>query len=344
VKLNTLSNLSHQLKHGATVSFFVGAAEVLAKIHLLDKEELSPGDTAWAQFALDQPVAAVKGDHFIIRSPMDTLGGGIIINAHAKRHRRYRSEIITNLEAIEKGTAADTVTAALEMKQPMELHELQVQCNLSKTEAYQIVSSLIEQKHIIQIGRGDNSLLFTSDGWERLTKKAESVVQDFHRKYPTRPGIPKGELSSKLGLPPHSPVLQMLFTHKIFVEEDGNVRLPSYTVQLNSGQQEKVDNYLRALNQNPYAPPGDIVLETELLNMLIEQQKVVKVADGVVFARPVYDEMVRRVLDRAREKGTITLAEVRDMFNTSRKYVTALLEYMDEKKLTRRVGDARVVR
>ena len=344
VRLNMLSSLSHPLRHGAMVSFFVGADEVLAKSHLLDREELAAGDTAWAQFALDQPVAAVKGDHFIIRSPMDTLGGGIIVNAHAKRHRRYRSEIIKNLETIEKGTAEDIVTAALEAKQPIELHELMIQCNLSGKEAQEIISKLIERKQVIQIGQGKNTILFTGDGWKRLTKKAENAVEDFHSKYPTRPGMPKGELSSKLGLSPHSPVLETLFTYNILVEEGGNVRVPSYAVQLNPKQQEKIDSYLKSLNENPYAPPGDVALEIELLNLLIEQQKVVKVADGVVFAKPVYDEMVSRVLDRARERGTITLAEVRDMFNTSRKYVTALLEYMDEKKLTRRVGDARVVR
>jgi selenocysteine-specific elongation factor len=101
---------------------------------------------------------------------------------------------------------------------------------------------------------------------------------------------------------------------------------------------------LQSLRQNPYSPPGEIVLEPDLLNLLIEQQKVVKVGDGVVFSRVAYDEMVGKILNRARERGNITLAEVRDMFSTSRKYAKALLEYMDEKKLTRRVGDERVVR
>jgi len=344
VKLNMLSNLAHPLRHGTTVSFFTGADEVLAKIHLFETETLAAGVSAWAQCALDQPVAAVKGDHFIIRSPMDTLGGGIIINANAKRHKRYRSEIIKNLEMIEQGTTADMVSAAIETKQPVELRELRIKCNLSAAEAHKIIDELVEQNQVIQIGQGDGSLLFTAGGWEQIKKKAEAIAGEFHRKYPARPGMPKGELGNKLGIPPHSPVLQSLFTNNVLVEESGIVRLPSYSVQLNSKQQEKIDAFLKAINQNPYAPPGDVALEIELLNLLIEQQKVVKVADGVVFSRTAYDEMTNKIILRAKEQGTITLAEVRDMFNTSRKYVTALLEYMDEKKLTRRVGDARVVR
>jgi selenocysteine-specific elongation factor len=98
------------------------------------------------------------------------------------------------------------------------------------------------------------------------------------------------------------------------------------------------------LKENPYSPPGDITLEPDLLNLLIEQQQAVKVSDGVVFSAAAYEEMVNKVTAYARTKGKVTLAEVRDMFGTSRKYAQALLEYMDEKKITRRVGDERILR
>ncbi|HEX76269.1 MAG TPA: selenocysteine-specific translation factor, partial [Dehalococcoidia bacterium] len=102
--------------------------------------------------------------------------------------------------------------------------------------------------------------------------------------------------------------------------------------------------FLSALNQSPYSPPGDITLEPDLLNLLLEQQQVVKVSEGVVFSASAYNEMVDKVSAHAKAKGKVTLAEVRDMLGTSRKYAQALLEYMDEKKLTRRVGDERVLR
>jgi selenocysteine-specific elongation factor len=343
-KLRMLSDLKHSLRHGAAVSFFTGTAEVMAKVHLLEKEKLDSGDISWAQLTLAKPVALVKGDHFIIRSPMDTLGGGQIVNSHAPRHRRFRPAIIQTLKVRGEGTIEDAIVAILEANQPLELEKLVVQCDLATDEAHGVVDELIRKGKVVAVGQGEHSLLFASSGWERLAKKAEAAVENYHRKFPARLGMPKGELSSRVGLPPHSPALQRLFDDGILVEEGAAVRLASYRVQLSQQQQAKIDVFLRALNQNPYSPPGDITLEPDLLNLLLEQRQVVKVSDGVVFSASAYNEMVDKVITYAKAKGKVTLAEVRDMLGTSRKYAQALLEYMDEKKLTRRVGDERVLR
>ncbi|MBC8273646.1 MAG: selenocysteine-specific translation elongation factor [Chloroflexi bacterium] len=344
VKLRMLSDLKHALRHGATVSFFSGTAEVMAKVHLLEKEKLDSGDVSWAQFALAKPVALVKGDHFIIRSPMDTLGGGHIVNSHAQRHRRFRPAIIRTLKVRGEGAIEDVIVATLEVKQPLDVEGLIVQCGLAADEALGVVDKLIGKGRVVAVGHGEHSLLFATSGWERLAKKAEAAVENYHRKFPARSGMPKGELGSKLGLSPNSPVLQRLFDDGILVEEGAAVHLPSYRIQLSQQQQAKVDAFLGVLNQNPYSPAGDITLEPDLLNLLIEKQQVVKVSEGVVFSASAYNEMVDKVIAHAKAKGKVTLAEVRDMLGTSRKYAQALLEYMDEKKLTRRVGDERVLR
>jgi selenocysteine-specific elongation factor len=344
VKVRMLSDLKHALRHGATVSFFSGTAEVMAKVHLLEKEKLDSGDISWAQLALAKPVALVKGDHFIIRSPMDTLGGGRIVNSHASRHRRFRTTIIRALKVRGEGAIEDVIVATLEAKQPLELERLIVQCGLAADEAIGVVDKLVGKGKVVAVGQGENRLLFASSGWERLAKKAEAAVENYHRKFPTRSGMPKGELGNKLGLSPNSPVLQRLFKDGILVEEGTVVHLPSYRIQLSQQQQAKIDAFLNALNQNPYSPPGDITLEPDLLNLLLEQRKVVRVSEGVVFSASAYNEMVDKVSAHAKSKGKVTLAEVRDMLGTSRKYAQALLEYMDEKKLTRRVGDERVLR
>jgi selenocysteine-specific elongation factor len=344
VKLRMLSDLKHSLRHGATVSFFSGTAEVMAKVHLLEKEKLAPGDVSWAQLALVKPVALVKGDHFITRSPMDTLGGGHIVDSHAQRHRRFRPAIIRTLKVRGEGAMEDVIVATLEVKQPLELERLIVQCGLAADEALGVVDKLVTEGKVVTIGRGEHSLIFAASGWERLAKKAEAAVESYHRKFPARSGMPKGELVNKLGLSPNSPVLQRLFDDGILVEKGAAVHLHSYSIQLSQQQQEKVDAFLGALNRNPYSPPGDVTLEPDLLNLLIENQQVVKVSDGVVFSVSAYNEMVDKVITHAKAKGKVTLAEVRDILGTSRKYAQALLEYMDEKKLTRRVGDERVLR
>jgi selenocysteine-specific elongation factor len=344
VRIRLLSDLKHPLRHGAVVFFFTGAAEIMAKIHLLEKEKLEAGDISWAQLTLAKPVALVKGDHFIIRSPMDTLGGGVIVESHALRHRRFRPDIIQNLRLRAEGTVDDVLVATLETNQPVRLEELAVKCDLEADETGDIVDKLVKDGKVVIVGQGKQSLLFTNSGWERLAKKAEDLVRNYHRKFPTRAGMPKGELSSKLKLSQALATVQKLFESGVLVEEGATVRLSSYRIQLSGRQQEKINNFLRALKENPYSPPGDITIEPDLLNLLIEQRQVVKVSDGVIFSASAYEEMVNKVIAYARARGKVTLAEVRDVLGTSRKYAQALLEYLDEKKITRRVGDERILR
>ena len=341
-KLRLLPYLHRPLRHNATVSFHTGTAEAMAKVRMLEKEELKPGDAGLAQLTLDKPVAVVKDDRFIIRSPMDTLGGGKIIDPHARRHRRFRPAIIQSLEAKESGTAQEVIMATLETKQPLEQAALLAQCDLPASEAQPAIEDLIQQEKVV----GISQLLFTRPGWERLVEKAIATVRDYHRRFPARPGMPKVELESKLKLPTHSAAnaLQRLFEEGVLTEEKTTVRLPSHQIRLTQAQQAKIDAFLKSLARNPYAPPSDLIPEPDLLNFLIEQGRVVKASDNVVFDASAYDEMVRRVTDYIKEQGKVTLAEVRDLFGTSRKYAQAILEHLDEKKISRRIGDERVLR
>jgi len=344
VKLHLISYLQRPLRHGTPVSFHTGAAETMAKVRLLEGDELKPGASTWAQLALDRPVAAIKGDRYIIRSPMETLGGGGIIDAQARRLRRFRPEVIQNLMAREGGTTGEAIMALLETKQPLELTALVAQSNLPADEAGAAIESLIGQGQLVAMGEGEHRLLLTAAGWERLAGKAAAALADYHRKFPARSGMPKVELTSRLKLGNYiSAALANLVGRGILVEDGGYLRLPSHSVRLTPAQQTKVDAFLKSLADNPYAPPSELIPESDLLNMLIEQGRVVKVSDSVVFSKSAYDEMLARITSRIKDKGKISLGEVRDMFGASRKYAQALLEYLDREKVTRRVGDDRVL-
>ncbi|MFC1911694.1 selenocysteine-specific translation elongation factor [Chloroflexota bacterium] len=343
-RLRLLSYLHRPLRHGATVSFHTGAAETMAKLRLLEADELHPGDSIWAQLSLDRPLSVVNGDHFIIRSPMETLGGGKVIEAHDRRLRRFRPEVLENLKAREGGTVGDVIIALLETKQPLELSSALSQLNLSTKEARPEIESLSQQGRIIEIGQGKESLLMTASGWEKLAKKTTAILQDYHQKFPARPGMPKLELSGRLKSGAYSvAILRRLIDQGIVVEEGNTVRLPAHRIKLTPAQQTKLDAFLHSLNQNPYAPPADLTPEPDLLNLLVEQRQVVKVSGGVVFTTSAYDEMVAKVVAHIKTHGKVSLAEVRDLFQTSRKYAQALLEHLDAKKITRRVGDERVI-
>jgi selenocysteine-specific elongation factor len=344
VKLHLLPYLHRPLRHSATVSFHTGAAETMAKVRLLEGDGLQPGKSTWAQLLLDRPVAVVKGDHFIIRSSTETLGGGKIVDAHTKRLRRFRLDIIENLRAREEGTAEDVLMALLETKQPLELSALLSQSNLPAGETQSTLESLTQQGKIIRLGQGEQSLLMTVSGWERLVAKIITILQDYHRRFPTRSGMPKVELGSRLKLGAYvAATFRRLFDQGVITEVGAAVRLPAHQIKFTPAQQAKLDAFLRSLAQNPYAPPSDLIPEPDLLSLLIEQQKVVKISDDVVFAAATYEEMVAKVTSHIKAHGKVTLAEVRDLFHTSRKYAQAFLEYLDGKKITRRVGDERVL-
>jgi selenocysteine-specific elongation factor len=218
---------------------------------------------------------------------------------------------------------------------------------LSKEEVQNTIESLAAEGMLIKLGvKTPHSLLFSAKGWERLINKLKQVTESYHKQFPLRRGMPKEELRSKLKIPApaFSSALEQFIKDGILVEDEKVLRLASYNIQPTKEQQVSADAFLKSLTKDPYSPPGNIEVEPELLNYLIEQGKIVKVAENVVFAASAYEDMVERIKKHIISNGKITVAEVRDYFQTSRKYALALMEYLDEQKITRRVGDERVLR
>jgi len=341
-RLRLLHHPHRPLRHNATVSFHTGSAEAIAKVRLLEGEELQPSETAWIQLLLDRPVAVVNGDRFIIRSPSDTLGGGKIADIHARRLRRSRPSAIKSLQVKEEGSAEEIILSLLETKQPLEMSALLARSGLPASEVQPALEALLQQREVMRIGQGEPGLLLTRSGWQQLSQKAIAIAQDYHQKFPTRDGIPRVELGKKLGTHAAA-ILPALFKEGMLTEEGLAVRLPTHRIKLTPAQQAKIDAFLESLAQNPYAPPAELIPEPDLLNTLVKKGEVVKATGGVVFSARAYHEMEARVTAHLKAHGKITLGEVRDMFQTSRKYAQALLEHLDGEKVTRRVGDERVL-
>jgi selenocysteine-specific elongation factor len=344
VSLKLIDYLKRGIKHGAEVSFHTLAAETMAKVRLLESEALEPGAAAWAQLTLEKPLAIVTGDRYIIRSPMETLGGGEIVDAHARRLRRFRLDVIENLKVKESGSATDVILSLLETKQPLEFSALIAQVNIPPADLAPALESLVGEGRVIALGDGEHRLLFTSAGWKNLSDKALAALADYHKKYPARPGMPRAEFATRLKLGNYiSLALENLINQGALVEEGGHLRLPTHTVKLTPAQQDKMDNFLKSIDASPFSPPSDLIPEPDLLNILIAQGKAVKVSDAIVFSSKAFNEMKSGIIAQLKKSGKITLGEVRDMFGSSRKYVQALLEYLDREKITKRIGDDRVL-
>ena len=342
-RLRMLKDARFPLKHNAERNFYVLAAEATAKIRLLESDAIQPGESGWVQMTLDRPLAIVDGDHFIIRSTTETLGGGVIVDAHARRLPRYKPEVIEALRIKEKGSPEELVAARLEAKRWLELNDLLALIPLPADEVKLLVEGMVNRGEVLRLGKGEHGLLVALSVWNGLVLEVKRNLQEYHSKYPIRAGIPRVELTNRLKLGKYTPlVVEKLVADKMLIDEGLVLRLADFSVKLSSAQQAKIDIFLKAMAEQPYAPPSELIPEIDLLNLLIERKQAVKLSEGVVLSTKAYNEMVGKVMAQLAASGKITLAEVRDMFETSRKYTQAFLEHLDSEKMTRRVGDERV--
>jgi selenocysteine-specific elongation factor len=344
------------LAHNSEVSFHTGAAEAEARVRLLESDALSPGATGWVQVQLAAPLAVAKGDFFIIRSPMTTLGGGQIVNPHPKRHKRGQARVLAALETLAKGSPEEIVRQTLGTAPPVEVATLIEQTHLPADQARAALGQLIASGQALALGDEARSLpakalVVSAAGWRELGERVTAILQGYHRQNPLRGGMPKEELKSRLALPArvcNESLARWLATGAL-AEEGAAVRLSTHQARFTPEQQQRVDRLLARMAQTPYTPPSRAEIEQELgasevLAALLEQGKLYKVSEEIVFLRSAYEEMVRRTVETIRARGQVTAAEVRDLFNTSRKYAIAFLEHLDEERITRRVGDERVLR
>lgn len=341
--LEILDDAKYPLKNNSERSFYLLASEAMVKIRLLEVEELKPGESSWAQFLLDRPVPIVDGDHYIIRSTTETLGGGVIVDAHARRLPRFNQEAIEKLKIRQQGSPEELVIAILTAKRFIESNELIIQVPLPSDDIKNILDDLLSRNEIVRLGQGEHSLLFSLGVWNSIGEEAKNILNEYHSRFPARTGMPKTEWVNRLKLGKYaSVILERMAADKTLVDEGVVVHLPDFRIQLSPVQQQKIDAFLKSLADNPYSPSGELIPEPDILNLLLEQRQVVKLSEGVVVLSTAYDEAVGKILAYIADKGKITLAEVRDMLQTSRKYAQALLEYLDGQRVTRRVGDERV--
>ena len=360
VQLRHLPGAQRPLRHNAQLKFFSGAAETLAHVRLLGQDKLPPGQSAWAQLRLQEPVPLVKGDRFIVRvpSPPATVGGGIVIDPHpGRKHRRFRPQVLDRLETLAQGSPAEILLQALERRGPTPTRDLLSASSLGEA-APAALAQLLEKAQAVLLGSqvtaqpppSGSQLLASRTWWSTLVDRLSRDLSAYHQRFPLRAGMPREALRSglKLDAKVFNAVMARAGAEEMLVEEGATVRLPTHTVQLNADQQRRVDALMAQFRREPYSTPSfkDSVAAVgeEVLGVLIARGDLAQVSSDVLFLPETYEDMVNRVRAHIRDNGNITLAQTRDLFGTSRKYAQALLEHLDETGVTRRVGDERVLR
>ena len=336
------------VRHNEGVTFHLHTGETNARLRILDKEELRPGDEGWVQIHLSEPAPLVKGDLFVVRSSEDTLGGGRVVDVRPRRHRRFTASVIQRLELAHKG-GDDAVLNAVDMWGPCDIATLTPRANLALDEVRRRLAELAAEGQVALMGDptvDDDTMAYSLTAWNGRKQQASRGLADFHRQHPLRIGAPREEMRSRWG------VSQVVFNRMaarmaaegVLVEEDGVLRLPEHQATLSPSLSKQADAYVAGLESEPFSPPTDRAIPSELLGYLIQAGRVVKVSEEVVFSSTAYQRMVELVVEHTKAEGSITVAQARNLLGSSRKYVLPLLEHLDQQRVTRRVGDERVLR
>ena len=349
VHLRVLEDSPNPLRHNMYVTIHTGSSESVARLRLFEDDRAHPGDTTWAQLKVDSPIAVARGDYFVIRSNMTTLGGGNIVDTHAPRPRRRHAPTIERLEIMERGSDRDVLLKTIEGIEPAEFRAVINRANLDEDTAQTELQGMIADNQVVALGSGritQTTRFYTAGGWRALEDRARAALGDYHSQFPLRLAAPKEELRSRLRLAPQvfNDVLSLLNDAGVTVEQGSSVKLPDHSPNLGDSQQKDADEYLRRLDSDPFSPPTDFPIDPEVVSLLDAEGQVVKVSESVVFSASAYRQMVDGITGHLSERGEISVADVRDLFGTSRKYALALMDHLDHVRVTRRVGDVRVLR
>jgi selenocysteine-specific elongation factor len=388
VRLQVISGAERALTHNTELALYAGSAEVPARILLLHAGQLQPGQSGWAQLRLKRPLALLRGDRFILRipSPSETIGGGVVVEPWARRHRRYDQEVLERLEQLSQSDPEEVVLAALrpEHKRSSQSHKRQAPQSKDAVKTYfgnyygrdveeitgttGIPESEVEEALARLAARGAvmraGAYCFVASEWERLSTDAAQLVTTYHQRYPLRIGMPREEWRSRLGLLGKAAVetLATLVRSGALAEETALasdsmvgtsgghgifVKLPAHHPHMTEQEAEAATAMLERFRQDPYAPPTwqelDESLGSELAQALVDQGKLVRVSDAIVLERAAYTGAITQVVSYLQQHKTITVAQARDLLGTSRKYMLAILEHLDQLRITRRQGDDRIL-
>ena len=354
-RLSLLGGSPVRLEQNDEVDLFTGSTEAPARVTLLDRETLEPGEQGWVQFRFRTPLAVLKGDRFIVRrpSPSETIGGGEIVDPLPPRHKRFRPEVLGALETLAQGSPDELVLHALEAG-PRDRRELKAGvAGLSPEQVDEALSQLVAEGDALWLGEATENgskpgaWIVATPAWEEIAGKFQAALQGFHAAQPLRKGMPREEVKSRLRIANARLFDDLVATadaRGVLVNDGATLRLPGFALTLEPRLRAQADRWLGALRAAPFSSPAPVEFELDpsVVGALADLGEVIEVGDGLFYAPEAYRRIVDETVGLIDRHGALTLAGFRDHFGTSRKYAQATLEHLDQRRVTRRVGDERV--
>ncbi len=341
-----LADADAPLKHNQEVKLFVGSAEINARTRLIGSEQIAAGETGFVQLALRDSAAVVRGDRFILRrpSPAATLGGGQILDPQpGRQHRRFRTDTVKRLETLAQGTPAELLLQSLARLEPTARATWQKGAGLDEATFEKAFDELRASGQIVEFGKNILTTA-TCNGWQVTVEK---LVTDFHRVNPLRLGMAREEIRSRLGLKANlfNPFVEEMVATGRLVEAGSLLKAVGHAVVFSADQEAAIATLLNqfataGINAPTVKEAKEVVGEAVYV-ALLDKGTLVQVNEAVVFSAETYTTIIERIINHLCENQTITVGDLRDIFQTSRKYAIALLEHLDSQRVTRRVDDAR---
>jgi selenocysteine-specific elongation factor len=358
VVLELLADAPRPLKSRDRVRFHVGTSEVMARVLLLGPGQLEPGQRAFARIRLEAPVVALPGDRFVVRSysPIVTIGGGSLLDVDPPRFRRKAPALIAHLERLERGTPAEVVEEHVRQAGVSGVRStaLSARVPFGPERLRRILSDLEQQGRIVAVER---EWYLHADSQGRLRGLILTALEQYHRANPLRPGMGREELRGRAGGADErvfAQALARLEAEGALKSDRDKVRLASHEVRLTPEQQRIVEQVEQAFLEAEAAPPspeealaragvkGDE--EHELFQVLLDARKLVRVKESLFFHARALDIVQDKVVALLKERKEIGPQDIKDLLGISRKYAIPLLEHLDARRVTTRVGERRVLR
>ncbi len=360
VELICLSSSPRPILHRKEVHFHHGTTEIMARIYLLDRDKLDPGDSCYAQVRFPSPMVGLFGDRFVIRSfsPLRTIGGGRIINPLGHTIKRF-SKTVEEIKNLSQLTPEDIIKFHLSHAgtKGYRLKELHVLTNIPLKDLEKILKDQQSRHHIFCFDK-EEKIFIASSHLNALKDNLVSFIKDFHVKNPMRPGILNGEILSNFGKKLHPKlvhfILEKCIKENLLEAEEDIIKLKGHTISLKKEEQKLKERVLNILITSGYTPPTIKNLTKELnvekkkiepiLNFLVEEGDIIKIKEDLYFHKDAVKEIKQKVISFFNHHEEMKPQDFKQLTGLSRKYSIPLLEYFDRQKLTMRIGDVRKLR
>ncbi|WP_279003663.1 selenocysteine-specific translation elongation factor [[Clostridium] scindens] len=355
VRLNVLESSMRVLTNHTRLHFFTGTSEILCRAVLLDKEEIGPGESGYVQLRLEEEIAVRRGDKFVVRfySPMETIGGGVILEPNPGVKKRFQENVIEELKRKESGSSADVIELHVREREDtlITTAELAKLTALSIDEVQEDISELLSQGLVQVFAMRKDTYVWHAESIRAAKQTLDKALREYEEKYPYRYGMKKAEVQmtyfQKIKPNVFDKIVEMLIEEGCLKRVDEFLCTPQYQVKKDT-RYDKVSGILLDTFTNAkydFVRYSEIdfkgtVKETadDILNILLEEQKIVKVTEDMYTLTEYMERAKELIQEHLKGEPVITIAQVRDMFDTSRKSAKPIIEYMDSIKVTKKTG------